>query len=108
MEKLHRWGIVAILLLAVVSCQKEWVVVVPRDEEPKEEWIKRTPNFRERYVLEEMVVLSRHNIRSPLSENGSVLSRVTSHEWFKWTSRPSELSVKGGELEKLMGAFFRR
>lgn len=108
MEKLHRWGIVAILLLAVVSCQKEWVVVVPRDEEPKEEWIERTPNFRERYALEEMVVLSRHNIRSPLSGGGSVLSRVTPHQWFKWTSKPSELSVKGGELEKLMGAFFRQ
>lgn len=108
MKKLHRWGIVAILLMAVVSCQKDLLVIVPQDEGQKDEWIERAKNFRERYTLEEMVVLSRHNIRSPLSGGGSVLSRVTPHKWFEWTSKPSELSVKGGELEKLMGAFFRQ
>ena len=60
------------------------------------------------YQLKEMVILSRHNIRSPLSGNGSVLAEITPHKWFEWTSAPSELSLRGGELETLMGQFFRK
>ena len=72
------------------------------------EWIPRPEGFESRYKLTEMVVLSRHNIRSPLSGSGSVLSRITPHEWFQWTSAPSELSLKGGVLETQMGQFFRQ
>ena len=46
----------------------------------------RPAGFADRYVREEMVILSRHNIRSPLSGPGSVLSRITPHEWFAWSS----------------------
>ena len=60
------------------------------------------------YQLKEMVILSRHNIRSPLSGNGSVLAEITPYKWFEWTSAPSELSLRGGELETLMGQFFRK
>ena len=60
------------------------------------------------YQLKEVVILSRHNIRSPLSGNGSVLSEITPHKWFEWTSAPSELSLRGGELETLMGQYFRK
>ena len=60
------------------------------------------------YQLREVVVLSRHNIRAPLSRNGSVLSKVTPHKWFEWTAAPSELSLRGGELETLMGQYFRK
>ena len=60
------------------------------------------------YQLKEVVVLSRHNIRAPLSRNGSVLSKVTPHKWFEWTAAPSELSLRGGELETLMGQYFRK
>ena len=52
---------------------------------------ERPADFQDKYNLEEMVVLSRHNIRSPLSGNGSALGNLTPHEWFKWTSGPSEL-----------------
>ncbi|MBR4754057.1 MAG: histidine-type phosphatase [Lachnospiraceae bacterium] len=62
----------------------------------------------EGYYLEQVIVLSRHNIRSPLSNNGSVLGSITPHEWFDWTSNPSELSLRGGILETEMGQFFRR
>ena len=72
------------------------------------EWISRPTGFNDRYTLDEMVVLSRHNIRSPLSGNGSVLSRITPHEWFSWTSAPAELSLRGGVLETQMGQFFRQ
>ena len=108
MKKLHRLGAAAILLIGVVSCQKDLLVVVQESSNNRtDEWIERTKDFRDRYQLEEMVVLSRHNIRSPLSGSG-VLSRVTPHQWFEWTSKPSELSVKGGELETMMGSFFRQ
>ena len=72
-----------------------------------EAFMDRPDGFSERYALEEMVILSRHNIRSPISGPGSVLSRITPHEWFPWTSAPGELSLKGGALEAEMGQFFR-
>lgn len=52
-------------------------------------------------------MLSRHNIRSPLSEKGSVLDEITPHEWFQWTSNPGELSLRGAMLETTMGQYFR-
>ena len=59
------------------------------------------------YTLGQVVVLSRHNIRSPLSGSGSLLGDITPHEWFEWTSGPSELSLRGAMLETLMGQYFR-
>ena len=61
----------------------------------------------EGYTLDRVVVLSRHNIRSPLSGSGSLLGDITPHEWFEWTSNPSELSLRGAMLETLMGQYFR-
>lgn len=61
----------------------------------------------EGYTLDRVVVLSRHNIRSPLSGSGSLLGDITPHEWFQWTSNPSELSLRGALLETLMGQYFR-
>ena len=58
-------------------------------------------------TLDKVVVLSRHNIRSPLSGSGSLLGDITPHEWFEWTSNPSELSLRGAMLETLMGQYFR-
>lgn len=69
---------------------------------------ERPADFQNNYQLEEMVVLSRHNIRSPLSGNGSALGNLTPHAWFKWTSGPSELSLRGGQLEIMMGQYFRQ
>ncbi|WP_294430361.1 histidine-type phosphatase [uncultured Treponema sp.] len=70
--------------------------------------VERVADFHERYSLERVVVLSRHNIRSPLSGNGSALSKLTPHQWFNWTSAPSELSLRGGVLETVMGQYFRK
>ncbi len=61
----------------------------------------------EGYRLEQVTVLSRHNIRSPLSEKGSIVSEITPHEWFNWTSRTGELSLRGAMLETTMGQYFR-
>ena len=60
------------------------------------------------YKLSQVVVLSRHNIRSPLSEPGSILERITPHSWYSWTSKAGELSLKGGSLETQMGHYFRK
>ena len=62
----------------------------------------------ENYTLSHTIVLSRHNIRSPLSGGGSVLDSITPHKWFAWTSAPAELSLRGGQLETIMGQFFRK
>lgn len=62
----------------------------------------------EGYKLEKVVILSRHNIRAPMSGKGSVLDSATPHEWFEWSSGASELSVKGGVLETIMGQYFRK
>ncbi len=66
------------------------------------------PVVPESYELERMVILSRHNIRSPLSQPGSVLDKVTPHDWFDWTSNSGELSMRGGVEETIMGQFFRK
>ena len=69
---------------------------------------KRSDTFRAKYNLKEVVVMSRHNIRSPLTSGGAAYMRVTPHEWFAWTSPSSQLSLRGGVLETEMGQFFRK
>ncbi len=59
------------------------------------------------FTLDKVVILSRHNIRSPLSTKGSVVDDLCAHEWFKWTSNPGELSLRGAMLETTMGQYFR-
>lgn len=71
-------------------------------------WAGRDAAFHEEYALQKMTILSRHNIRSPLASPGSDLEKVTPHKWFKWTSKPGELSLKGAQLETIMGQYFRR
>ena len=60
------------------------------------------------YTLEQVVVLSRHNLRAPLQSNGSVPQELTPHSWIEWTAGSSELTVKGGIEETAMGEYFRK
>ena len=69
---------------------------------------KRSPEFKGKYTLKEVVILSRHNIRSPLSDNGSALGKLTPHRWTNWSAASSELTLRGGVLETMMGQFFRK
>ena len=69
---------------------------------------ERSDDFSAKYELKEVVVMSRHNIRSPLTSGGAAYMRVTPYEWFKWTSPSSQLSQRGGVLETEMGQFFRK
>lgn len=70
--------------------------------------LTRPDDFNDKYDLEEMVVLSRHSIRAPLSGNGSALGNLTSHQWTDWSAAPSELTSRGGALETIMGQYFRK
>lgn len=69
---------------------------------------QRSQEFKDKYQLKEAVVLSRHNIRSPLSGPGSALGKMTPHEWTDWTAGTSELTLRGGILETEMGQYFRK
>ena len=70
--------------------------------------LQRSEAFKNQYKLKEVVILSRHNIRSSLSVNGSVLQKMTPHQWIKWSAAPSELTLRGGALDTIMGQFFRK
>lgn len=60
------------------------------------------------YQLEGVVVFSRHNLRAPTRSRSEMLTQITPHKWFQWTSKFGELSLKGGELETIMGQYFRQ
>ena len=67
-----------------------------------------TKDAMARYPLEQVVVLSRHNLRAPLSSNGSVPDELTPHDWIEWSAGSSELTLLGGIEEASMGQYFRK
>ena len=95
MKTLHAFSIVFLVLTSFCP-----LTAVAQTEHPAD--------FHDRYALKQVVVLSRHNIRSPLSGKRSTLRRITPHDWFAWSSAPSELSLRGGVLETMMGQYFRK
>lgn len=60
------------------------------------------------YQLKQVLIMSRHNVRSPLSGKGSFAEAVTPHQWFKWTAPAGQLSLHGGVAETIMGQYFRK
>ena len=97
---------IGLLALVVFACRPD---DVPQPPAPQTEWISRTDGFQQNYTLDQMVVLSRHNIRSPLVSKNSVLTRLTNsnYQWFQWEGQPSHLTAKGERLEAKMGTFFK-
>ena len=98
----------------VISMANDWKTIYGDDVVKTGEfhWLEDLADAEEKdsaqeYTLNRVVALSRHNIRSPLSGSGSLLGDITPHSWFAWTSNPSELSLRGGILETLMGQYFR-
>ena len=63
---------------------------------------------REGYTLKQVVAMSRHNLRAPQEKDMETLSQSTTHDWIAWSSNGSELTVKGGVAETIMGEFFRK
>lgn len=95
-----------LLALTLFACNPDGPDPKPIDQT---EWISRPDGFQKNYTLDQMVILSRHNIRSPLVSKNSVLTRLTnsSYSWFPWDGKPSNLTPKGERLEGKMGTFFK-
>ena len=58
--------------------------------------------------LQQVLMLSRHNLRAPLANNGSVLEQSTKKSWPQWDVPGGELTTKGGVLEVYMGNYTRQ
>ncbi|WP_147196728.1 bifunctional glucose-1-phosphatase/inositol phosphatase [Pantoea sp. CCBC3-3-1] len=59
------------------------------------------------YQLEQVLMMSRHNLRAPLADNGSVLAQATKKNWPQWDVPGGQLTTKGGVLEVYMGRYTR-
>ena len=59
------------------------------------------------YQLEQVLIMSRHNLRAPLANNGSVLEQSTPNTWPEWEVPGGQLTTKGGVLEVYMGHYMR-
>ncbi|EHC2531922.1 bifunctional glucose-1-phosphatase/inositol phosphatase [Escherichia coli] len=61
----------------------------------------------EGYQLQQVLMMSRHNLRAPLANNGSVLEQSTPNKWPEWDVPGGQLTTKGGMLEVYMGHYMR-
>ncbi len=61
----------------------------------------------EGYQLQQVLMMSRHNLRAPLANNGSVLEQSTPNQWPEWDVPGGQLTTKGGVLEIYMGHYMR-
>ncbi|WP_413497857.1 bifunctional glucose-1-phosphatase/inositol phosphatase [Buttiauxella gaviniae] len=59
------------------------------------------------YQLQQILLMSRHNLRAPLANNGSVLEQSTAQSWPEWDVPGGQLTTKGGVLEVYMGHYLR-
>ncbi|WP_158784249.1 bifunctional glucose-1-phosphatase/inositol phosphatase [Pantoea sp. BAV 3049] len=59
------------------------------------------------YQLEQVLMMSRHNLRAPLADNGSALAQSTKKAWPQWDVPGGQLTTKGGILEVYMGHYTR-
>ncbi|WP_380181524.1 bifunctional glucose-1-phosphatase/inositol phosphatase [Kalamiella sp. sgz302252] len=59
------------------------------------------------YQLEQVLMMSRHNLRAPLADNGSVLAQSTKKKWPEWDVPGGQLTTRGGVLEVYMGHYTR-
>ena len=60
------------------------------------------------YRLENVVIFSRHNVRSPTVSGSKILTQVTPRKWINWSGNAGELSTRGGLLETALGEYFRK
>ncbi len=65
--------------------------------------------FAQDYKLEQVTIASRHSVRAPLEKNISRMSEIVADPtcWHKWSVPGSNLTLKGGALEVLMGQYFK-
>ena len=60
--------------------------------------------FHSKYHLAQVIVLSRHNIRAPLTGSGT-LAGITAHKWHDFGVGTGELTAHGAQIEEKMGAY---
>ena len=70
--------------------------------------IARAAEGEGQYRLSKVLILSRHNLRSPTVGGERIIASLTPHKWFDWTAAPGDLSMKGAQLETIMGQYFRQ
>ncbi|HAW2385163.1 TPA: bifunctional glucose-1-phosphatase/inositol phosphatase [Escherichia coli] len=61
----------------------------------------------EGYQIQQVLMMSRHNLRAPLANNGSVLEQSTPNKWPEWDVPGGQLTTKGSVLEVYMGHYMR-
>lgn len=61
----------------------------------------------EGYQLQQVLMMSRHNLRAPKTDDGSILEQSTAKHWPKWDVPGAHLTTKGGVLEVYMGHYLR-
>lgn len=61
----------------------------------------------EGYQLQQVLMMSRHNLRAPLANNGSVLEQSTPNKWPEWDVPGGQLTTKGGVLEVYINHYMR-
>lgn len=69
--------------------------------------LAKAQDVPEGYQLQQVLLMSRHNLRAPLANNGSVLEQSTAKSWPEWDVPGGQLTTKGGVLEVYMGHYFR-
>lgn len=108
MKKIFFLTLTVIMLFSSVSCVDHVPVIESTKPVGDADSVEDADIDLSDYQLEQVVVLSRHNLRAPLSSNGSVPQELTPHQWIQWTAKSSELTTKGGIQETNMGQYFRK
>ena len=57
------------------------------------------------YTLQQVVILSRHGVRSPI-KHSKLLNEITPSSWPQWPVKPGYLTPRGKLLMTLMGEFY--
>lgn len=60
--------------------------------------------------LEQVTIVSRHGVRAPLEQNLAEMDRMLGMEgarWYRWPVAGSHLTLRGGVLEYMLGAYWR-
>ena len=108
--KILRFAFLSVLFVCVATASSQCKRETLPESKARREWLPRTESFAQKYTMDQVLILSRHNIRTPLVGKGSVLSRLTDsdYSWFAWEGDAATLTPKGERLETLMGSFFKQ
>lgn len=91
--------------MKLVPCMKKFFVAIICAATVLSFAATEAARFGDNYRLEKVLILSRHNLRSP---HVNEIKDLTPHKWFKWTSNSRELSLRGGLVETELGQYFRK